>query len=171
VTAGSATVAGVAFGDVLAWLEETPPATAVREGRWLYPIVESAHLIGLAVTFGAILVFDLRLLGFSRRLSVSGLAKQALPWSRVGFGLAAVSGFVLFAANATQVAYNTAFQLKLVLIGAAGLNIFIFHTGVFRSVAEWDTAARTPPSARAAAVVSLTAWPAVIVCGRLIAYV
>ncbi|GLZ08476.1 hypothetical protein Acsp03_59420 [Actinomadura sp. NBRC 104412] len=142
----------------------------MRGGRWIYPLTESAHLIGLATMFGAIAVFDLRLLGFARRVPVSGLARQALPWSRAGFGLAAASGSLLFSANATQVAYNPAFQVKMVLIGAAALNVLVFHTGVFRTVEHWDTAARTPPSARAAAVVSLIAWPTVIVCGRLIAY-
>ncbi|GAA2429641.1 hypothetical protein GCM10010191_48840 [Actinomadura vinacea] len=158
------------MNEVFAWLEATAPATAVREGRWAYPVTESVHLIGLAVMFGAIAVFDMRLLGFSRRLPVSGLAAHALPWSRAGFALVAVSGALLFSANATQVAHNTAFQVKILLIGAAGLNILLFHTGPFRGVQDWDTAARTPASARAAAVISLLTWPAVIVCGRLIAY-
>ncbi|QFG24557.1 DUF6644 family protein [Actinomadura sp. WMMB 499] len=156
---------------VLAWLEGTAPAATVRDGRWTYALTGSAHLIGLAVMVGAIAVFDLRLLGVSRRLPVGALARHALPWSRAGFALTALSGALLFSANATQVAYNTAFQVKILLIGAAGLNILLFHTGVFRTVRDWDTAARPPPSARAAALVSLATWPAVIVCGRLIAYV
>jgi hypothetical protein len=160
----------VTFNEVLSWLEATAPASAVRENRWAYPLTESAHLIGLATMFGAIAIFDLRLLGVSRRLPVSALAGHALPWSRVGFGVVALSGALLFAANATQVAHNTVFQFKLVLIAAAGLNILLFHTGTFRTVESWDTAERTPPSARAAALVSLITWPAVIVCGRLIAY-
>ncbi|GGV00210.1 hypothetical protein GCM10010182_16780 [Actinomadura cremea] len=155
---------------MLAWLEATAPADAVRDGRWTYALTESAHLIGLATMFGAIALFDLRLLGFSRRLPVGALARHALPWSRAAFALTALSGFLLFSANATQVAHNTAFQVKILLIGAAGLNILIFHTGTFRTVRDWDTSARTPPSARAAALVSLATWPAVIVCGRLIAY-
>ncbi|MEW2353688.1 DUF6644 family protein [Spirillospora sp. NPDC029432] len=155
---------------VLAWLEATAPAAAVRDGRWTYPLTESAHLIGLATMFGAIALFDLRLLGVSRRLPVSALAGHALRWSRAGFALTALSGSLLFAANATQVAHNTAFQVKILLIGAAGLNILLFHTGVFRTVGTWDTAERTPPSARAAALVSLGTWPIVIICGRLIAY-
>lgn len=155
----------------LTWLEETAPATAVRETPWAYPITESAHLIGLALMVGAIAVFDLRLLGLSRRLPVSALAGQALPWSRAGFGLVALTGLLLFAANATQVAHNTAFQVKVLLIAAAGLNILLFHTGPFRDVRDWDDAERTPRRARAAAVVSLVTWPVVIICGRLIAYV
>ncbi|MFC5749595.1 DUF6644 family protein [Actinomadura rugatobispora] len=155
---------------VLSWLEATGPATFIRDGRWAYPLTESAHLIGLALMFGAIAVFDLRLLGFSRRVPVSGLAAQALPWARRGFVLVALSGALLFSANATQVFDNTAFQVKLLLIGAAGLNIFVFHTGVFRDVKDWDTADRAPAAARAAAALSLAIWPAVIVCGRLIAY-
>ncbi|MFB4320192.1 DUF6644 family protein [Actinomadura sp. 21ATH] len=155
---------------VLAWLEATAPAAAVRDGRRIYPLTESAHLVGLATMFGAIALFDLRLLGASRHLPVSALARHALPWSRAGFALTALSGSLLFAANATQVAHNTAFQVKILLIGAAGLNILLFHTGVFRTVRDWDTAARPPPSARAAAAVSLTTWPIVIICGRLIAY-
>jgi len=69
----------VTFLDALTWVEETPPAGAVRGGRWIYPLTESAHLIGLATMFGAIAVFDLRLLGFARRVPVSGLAAASGP--------------------------------------------------------------------------------------------
>ncbi|MBE1530744.1 DUF6644 family protein [Actinomadura algeriensis] len=155
---------------VLVWLEGTAPAVAVRDGRWTYALTESAHLVGLATLFGAIAIFDLRLLGVSRRLPVTVLARHALPWSRAAFALTALSGFLLFSANASQVAHNTAFQVKILLIGAAGLNIWLFHTGAFRTVRDWDVDARPPPSARAAGLVSLGTWTIVIVCGRLIAY-
>ncbi|MFD0901580.1 DUF6644 family protein [Actinomadura sediminis] len=155
---------------VLTWLEATAPAAAVRDGRWTYALTASAHLVGIAAMFGAIAIFDLRLLGVSRRLPVAALARHTLPWSRAGFAVAAATGLLLFSANATLVAHNTAFQVKVLLIGAAGLNILLFHTGVFRTVRDWDDGVRPPPSARAAALVSLTTWPLVIVCGRLIAY-
>lgn len=155
---------------VLAWLEATAPAAAVRDGRWTYALTASAHLIGLAALVGSIAVLDLRLLGASRRLPVATLARHTLPCARAAFALTAATGLLLFSANATQVAHNTAFQVKILLIGAAGLNVLLFHTGVFRTVRDWDTGVRPPPSARAAALVSLTTWPLVIACGRLIAY-
>ncbi|GAA2097476.1 DUF6644 family protein [Actinomadura alba] len=160
-----------AVDTVLTWLETVPPASAVRDSRWGYPLTEAAHITGLAIMVGAIVLFDLRLLGAARQLRVTALAGHALRWSRIGFTVVALTGSLMFMAHATQLAYNTVFQLKMLLIAAAGLNILLFHTGLFRDVKDWDADVRTPPSARAAAVISLTVWPAVIICGRLIAYV
>jgi hypothetical protein len=154
----------------LVWLETTQVAAAMREWLWLYPAIEIAHILGLAVLVGAATLFDLRLLGVARQLPVSQLASYVLPWARRSLALIAPSGLLMFAAHATEMVTNPAFLLKLAFLSAALLNVTAFHGGVFRSVRTWDQAAPTPRAARVAAVLSLTLWAAVIGCGRLIAY-
>ncbi len=154
----------------LVWLETTPIAGAMRHWLWLYPIVEIVHIVGFVILVGAAVMFDLRLLGLSRRLPVSAMARHHLPWARAALLLVVPSGLMMFVAHATEFAANPAFQLKLILLAAAGLNALLFHRGTFRTVAGWDGDAAIPLTARAAAVASLVLWVGVIAAGRLLAY-
>jgi len=81
-----------------------------------------------------------------------------------------VSGFLLFASNAPTYATNTFFLGKLVLLAAAGLNAFGFHAFVERSIAKWDSAARTPLPARLSGIFSLLMWVGIVVCGRWVGF-
>lgn len=154
----------------LVWLETSAPAAAMRHWLWLYPIVEIVHIIGFVVLVGAAVMFDLRLLGVSRVLPASAMARHHLPWARAALLLVVPSGFLMFIAHATEFAENPAFRLKLILLAAAGLNALLFHRGTFRSVAGWEADTAVPTRARTAAVASLVLWVGVIACGRLLAY-
>lgn len=154
----------------LAGLESSRLAETLRSGPLLYPLVEVVHILGFVVLVGAAVMFDLRLLGLSRHLSVSGLARHLLPWARAGLAVAVPSGVLLFLTQATQLWMSPVFRLKLLLIALAGLNAGLFHRGVFRTVRDWDARASPPVPAKAAALVSLVLWVGVITCGRLLAY-
>ena len=156
-----------------AWLvalESSGFAAAMRHWLWLYPIVEILHILGFVLLVGAAVMFDLRLLGISRRIPVSDLARHLLPWSRIGLLLVVPTGLAMFSAHATEWIANPAFWVKLSLIVLAGLNAWTFHRGVFRSVAAWDRNAPAPGAARASALLSLLLWIGVVSCGRLLAY-
>ena len=154
----------------LVWLETTGLAAAMREWLWLYPIVEIVHIVGFVVLVGAAVMFDLRLLGMSRKLPASLMARHHLPWARAALVLVVPSGVLMFIAHATEFADNPAFRVKLILLVAAGLNALFFHRGAFRSVTGWETESPVPVTARAAAVASLVLWIGVIAAGRLLAY-
>jgi len=154
----------------LVWLETTAVADAMRQWLWLYPIVEMVHIGGIVLLVGAAAMFDLRLLGVSKSLPVAAMARHLLPWARVGLGVLAATGVLMFSAHATEFATNPAFRLKLVLIAVACLNAAVFHRWPFRAVGGWNVGAAAPRAARAAAVASLTLWAGVIACGRLLAY-
>lgn len=151
-------------------LEQSGVGTAVRTSTWMYPAAEVGHLLGLGLLFGSAVAFDLRLLGLARRLPVDGLAGFLLPCARWGFALAAITGLLLFAANATTL-INAVFAAKLASIGLAVVNAGLFHRATFPGVAEWNTDATAPVPARLAAIVSLLCWVTALVCGRLLAYV
>ena len=154
----------------LVWLEHSGLGLAMRQWRWLYPIVEIVHISGFVLLVGAAAMFDLRLLGLSRRLPTEAMAGHLLPWARAGFALVLPTGLMMFVAHAGEMATNPAFRLKLLLIAAALLNAGLFHRGIFTSVAAWSTERRPPVAARLAAVASLLLWTGVIACGRLLAY-
>ena len=155
---------------VLGWLESTPLALAMRSSLWLYPIVEIFHIVGFTLLVGTVAMFDMRLLGWSRFLPVTGLARHLLPWSVASLLLIVPAGLLMFAAHPHEFLDNRVFLLKLRLIGTAGLNAVAFHFGIYRSVTAWDKGVLVPLPARLHATASLAIWVAVISCGRLLAY-
>jgi len=151
-------------------LEASGIARAMRESLWLYPGVEIAHIAGLAVLVGSVAMFELRLLGVGRSVSVRALARFLLPWSVGALVVIVPSGLMMFSAHASDFIDNPAFKIKMLLLLIAGTNAALFHTSVFRGAAAWDTGVAPPAMARVQAVFSLALWLAVISCGRLIAY-
>ncbi|HKQ29764.1 MAG TPA: DUF6644 family protein [Burkholderiales bacterium] len=155
---------------LLVWLETSGLALAMRQWQWLYPIVEIAHIAGIVLLVGAVAMFDLRLLGFSRSLPVQQMARHLLPWSVTGLALVAITGLMMFTAHATEFFENPAFILKIILIVVGGVNALLFHNGVYREVHRWNMNMEAPFSAKVSAFASLVLWVGVIACGRLLAY-
>ena len=153
------------------WLEDTWWATAIRESGYLYPFIEGSHVMALAISVGAVLWFDLRLLGWTMRDDrVSDVFQQVRPWMLFGFAVMFVTGALLFAARATDAYASLYFRLKLALLILGGLNIVLFHTTIDRRRDEWDSAGRPPARARLAGGVSLALWFGIIAVGRIMAY-
>ena len=155
---------------IWSWLESTGIAVAMREWTWAYPIVEIAHIIGFVVLVGGAFLFDLRLLGVSRALPVTQLERHLLRWSRLSLLIVVPTGFLMFMTNATKLAENPVFRLKLLLILLAGINALAFRMWTSKSIGDWDVSEPTPAPAKTSAVVSMLLWASVISCGRLIAF-
>ena len=145
-------------------------ARAMRENLWLYPSVEIVHIIGFVILVGAVVMFDLRVLGFSRSIPVRAMSRHLLPWSVGALLLVVPSGVAMFSAQAGDLLNNRAFQLKMALLVTAGINAAWFHTGPYQSVKEWDVDATAPLAARISVAFSIVLWISVIACGRLLAY-
>ena len=155
---------------IWSWLESSGIAVAMREWTWLYPVVEIAHIIGFVVLVGGAFLFDLRLLGVSRGLPVIHLARHLLRWSRGSIFVVVPTGFLMFMTNATKMAENPVFRIKLILIALAAINALVFRLWTSNSVERWNVNESSPLAAKLSAVFSLMAWSAVISCGRLIAF-
>lgn len=154
----------------LGWLEATPLSLAMRHSLWMYPIVEIVHIVGFITLVGSVAMFDLRVLGFSRSLSVQALGRHLLRWTVASLVLVVPAGVMMFSAHPQDFIENSVFQVKLTLIAAAGVNAILFHTGVYRSVDAWNKDVDAPALAKGQAVLSLAIWIGVISCGRLLAY-
>lgn len=152
-------------------LETSGLGEALRGSLWLYPLVEVLHILGLALLVGAIVAFDLRLMGLHARLPAEALSRLLLPVAVVGFLLAVPTGMLLFVSEATALARNPVFLVKMGLLVAALGNIGLFHRGAGRRILDWGGGGRPPPAARVAGAASLLLWVAVLAAGRLIAYV
>lgn len=154
----------------LQWLEGTAVADAMRTGLWTYPIVEIVHILGFILLVGSVAMFDLRLLGLTKALSVRMLARHLLRWTLLSLLLVVPAGLLMFAAHPHDFLGNPVFLLKMALIACAGLNALAFHLRVYRGAEDWDTEAEAPTRAKVHALASLGIWMAVVSCGRLLAY-
>ena len=126
---------------------------------------------GLALVFGPILLFDLRILGWNKDLAVSRLHRALLPWVWAGFTLNAASGILMFASDAAEFAANTALRAKMALLVLAGLNAIYFQARIAPGVNAWDRETIAPAKARISAAASIALWLAIITAGRMIAYI
>jgi hypothetical protein len=152
------------------WLQNTRVGTAVRVSTWLFPLIESFHIIGLALLVGAVARLDVRLLGVDSSSSVSNVAKTIMPWVKGGFLLAVITGSLLFSSEAVGLYVNRAFRLKMLMLLLLGVNTAVYELLTRRNIDRWDIGCATPISAKLTGVISLTLWLGVVVAGRWIAY-
>lgn len=155
--------------DVLAWLEGSVFSLWLRESNsiWAYPTVLTLHTFGMMVLVGASSALDLRLLGFGRRIPLGPLRTLfRVMWA--GFWINAVTGSMLFAAEATGKGTTTMFFAKLVFVALGIITIVLIERDVYGAGADPVTASGT---ARRLAIASLVVWIAAITTGRLLAYV
>ncbi|MBC7984835.1 MAG: hypothetical protein H7Y02_13385 [Candidatus Obscuribacterales bacterium] len=152
------------------WLENLPLALRIGESWW-FPLLESLHVVAITFVVGAILMVDLRLLNLAaRRYSVSRIAGELVPWTWGAFVISVLTGAGLFITRAEHYAGNAAFQIKIILLVLAGINMAALHFIAFRNVAKWDTAVPTTSAARIAGAASLLLWMGVMLAGRWIGH-
>jgi hypothetical protein len=149
-------------------LQESSFGFAIRDSTWIYPSANLAHILGLALLVGSILILDLRVLGVGRRVSIDALSRLTTPFSILGICLSLLSGSVLFSADAAALASNPIFRLKMALLAVGLANAVLFRLLWQRRIAGWTQ--NVPGPARLQAGLSGIGWLAVASCGRLIAY-
>ena len=153
------------------WLANTEWSIALHESQYAYATIESVHVWALCLFVGFAVLLDLRLVGaVFRDVPVSQMMRRLLPWTKAGFVVMVISGVLLFYAIPLRTYLNVFFRVKAVLLMLAGLNVFLFHKGIYRQVSEWDLDFSPPPTARRAGMWSLVLWAAIVFSGRLIAY-
>jgi len=133
--------------------------------EWAFPVVQSIHFIGFALSIGTIAIVDLRLLGMGmRRQTAAQLAADLTPWTYSGLAIMLITGPLLFSADAVVYHYNASFQFKMVCLTLALLFHFTLHRRAIRPEGS-------PVIARLAGGLSLLLWTAVVAGGRMIAFV
>jgi hypothetical protein len=158
------------FIDVLRWLGETPPALAIAQSEWMFPVFEVVHIFAISMVFGTIAIIDLRLLGFaSTNRRYTELARELLPWTWGAWVVAAVFGTLLMASRPAAYFANTDYRLKFLCMGLAAINMLIFQFITSRDVAKWDKGGASP-AGKLAGALSLILWIGVIYFARKTGY-
>lgn len=160
----------LAIERALRWLQDLNFPTQIRESDWLFPTIETVHVLALVLVVGSIMTVDLRLLGVANKeRPFSQVAAEMLPWSWRAFGVAAVAGFLMFSSKALTYYGDIPFRIKMLCLVLAGINMALFHSVGTRRLAEWDNG-KPPWPARIAGGTSLLLWILIVASGRWVGF-
>jgi hypothetical protein len=154
------------------WLDQTSVGSTIRQSLWLFPAIETIHLLGMAALVATITVLDLRLMGVAaRRQPVSKLSARLIPCAWLAFAVQVITGTLLFSSEAVKIYPNPAFRLKMLLLLIAGVQALIFQTLVSRQLPAWDDRPSLPVAAKVIGVTSILLWLGIVTAGRFIGFV
>ena len=148
------------------WCEATVIGHAIKDSSWLFPVIEAAHLLGLCVLGGSLLVVDLRMLGLGlRRQAIAELAEDARPWLLGSIAVMLATGSALFLSESVKCYYSQAFWVKVTTIPIA-----LLYTLLIRQRVAMAGTLDTTGVTRLVAVLSLALWFTVAAAGRWIGF-
>ena len=148
-------------------LEASGIGDAIRESQWLFPAIESVHLLGLVVIAASVLVVDMRLFGVGLRdQPVSRLARNMEPWFVASLAVMLATGFLLFLSEAIKCYYSAAFWIKIGCLAA----VIVYTFTIRRRVVMSDARRISPMTAKIVAVISVVLWAGVGWGGRWIGF-
>ena len=152
--------------DWAATLEATALATGLRNSVWSYPLVNAAHILGVALLVGSIVPLDLRLLGAWRAVALEPLWRVLTRIAGSGLVLAGIFGMLLFITRATEYVSSNLFIAKMFAVAIGTVNALALRIPPQAQSKEW----KPPLRLRFGAGLSLTAWLTALTLGRLVGY-
>jgi len=155
---------------LVAWLQATALSKAIVLNLWIWPIAETVHFIGLTLLLGIVGFFDLRLMGFFRRVSLVG-AHDLVPVALIGFGLNLVTGAIFLIGHPEQYVHNIAWWWKLGCLFVAGANAAVFEASIGAQTMALGPGEDTSLAAKAIGLVSIVAWFGVLFFGRMLPFI
>jgi hypothetical protein len=155
---------------VVVWLKGTALSNAIVTHIWVWPLCESLHFIGLALVIGIVGLFDLRLMGFMKRIPV-GAIRDLMPLAILGFAINLTSGALFFIGTPEQYVHNVAWWAKVSFLIVAGLNALVFELTMGAAIARLPDGVETPAGAKVIGAVSLISWLSVLYWGRMLPFI
>jgi len=156
--------------EVAQWLSQTPVSVAIQSALWLIPLLQTIHILAIAMVISSVFMIDLRIW---RMVSLEPMAETAhrfVPWLWAGLILLAGSGLTLIVGEPKRSLPNPVFQIKMLLLLVAIAATCAFQLSLRRNSAIWDDAAGRRLM-QLLAVGTLVLWCAIAVAGRWIAYI
>jgi hypothetical protein len=138
---------------------------------WIWPTCEILHFVGLSLLIGCIGVLDLRMLGVAKDMSIAAIHKF-VPWGIAGFIINVITGALFYIGAPFQYVHNFAFQMKILFLLIAGVNVMYFYLGgVLHKVEALGPGANPPLQAKMVSFVSIVSWFLVLYWGRMLPFV
>lgn len=155
---------------LVAWLQATSLSKAIVFSLWVWPLAETLHFIGLTLLIGIVGFFDLRLMGFFRRVSLEG-AHDLVPVAIAGFGLNLLTGIIFFVGHPEQYVHNVGWWWKVGCLVVAGANAGVFEMTIGKQTMALGPNADTSMAAKAIGLLSIVAWFGVLYFGRMLPFI
>ena len=152
------------------WLEATRLSRVIVGSTWIWPLCEILHFVGLSLVIGIAGFFDLRLMGFMKRVPVAA-ARELMPLAIVGFLINLTTGATFFVGKPDQYVNNVAWWAKMGFLLLAGLNAMFFETTVGARTIDLGAGADTPRAAKIVGALSLISWLGVLYWGRMLPFI
>lgn len=163
-------LASTPLSGITVWMATTPLSTALNQNAWITPIVESIHILAIAVTFSAALMINLRILkGAAQNQSMPEVEHRYAPWIWWGLLVLTITGVLFVIAEPARELLSGVFWTKMVLITAVALANLQFQKAVQHHGARWEPG-QTGAVARVGAGALIAVWCVIIILGRWIAY-
>jgi hypothetical protein len=151
------------------WIQSIGASKYILGYAWTWPAMETLHFIGLCLLMGAVLIMDLRLVGFQRMIPLSAV-HALMPVAIAGFIINLVTGLGFLLGDPHLYLINPAFLIKMVLVLLAGLNFLLYYFMVEPSLVHLGPHDTTPALAKTVGFLSLVFWFGVLSYGRLLPY-
>lgn len=157
------------MNEFVQWLGATPVSVAINQSTWIWPFCETLHFIGLSLVLGLTGFFDLRLMGFFRRVPI-GTAHGLMPIAVAGFAVNVVTGLVFLIGLPNQYVHNRMWWFKVGFLTLAGVNALVYEKTMSVTALTLEPDAETPGRLKLIGLVSLVSWMAVLYCGRMLPF-
>jgi hypothetical protein len=152
------------------WLESTALSQEIQKALWLIPLLQTIHIIAIAMVLSSVLMVALRILGVGTSVTMAQTSARYLPWLWTGLALLAVTGAALIIGEPKRALPNPAFQIKMLIVATVVAVVLGFRTSLRRNVAFWEGHSRSRRLTGAFAVIVFLLWCTIAVAGRWIAY-
>ena len=156
--------------DFAQWLELTPVSVTIKSISWIVPLVQSIHIVAIAIVFGSVLMIALRVLGLVRvdQAPAAVLARFS-PWITRGLGVLLLTGAILLVGEPIREIMSLSFWLKMSLIVIGVISASVFRRTLAAAVSG-GAPAHFSGVTKGVAMATVLLWLMIIFLGRAIAY-
>ena len=145
------------------WSAQTWLGVYVRDHVWAFPVIETFHLLALAVLLGSVLLVNLRAFGLGSGYStLQDLARELEPWMKWSIALLILTGIPMMLSEPMKCYESYSFPVKMILI-CVGI---VLHFSITK---KWASGAAS--ASRSTAVLSIALWTTVSLAGKGIPYI
>jgi hypothetical protein len=152
------------------WLASTPASAGIQRALWLIPLLQSVHILAIAMVLSSVAMIDLRILGVGRSQTMAQTARRFVPWLWTGLVVLAATGLALIVGEPKRSLPNSAFQLKMILLALAIALTLVFQLSLRRTTTFWEEKRPGRTVTVVLAIATFVLWCAIAVAGRWIAY-
>ncbi len=156
------------------WLSTKEICEWVQSHSFMVPVMQMIHIVAIAMGFGSVLLFNLRLVGRSGSgQTVPQAAHRYLPWMKWSLVVLFVSGIGMILGDPVRLLVNPVFWIKMILFVLMILISIAYLSTVTRKVrasAAWDATIGSNPAIQLSSYGLIILWLCIMAGGRLMAY-